>query len=129
MKPTTRGFSDSETIDPYVRDGINEVAWYTARLGARSIPRKQGYQGRGALPGTIGAGSATVIRLRLSSSFLDQKANLLASRSTNSFADRLREAMILRVGHAASVSKDAASVMRQAPRRHALSKQFLLLRR
>jgi Mannosylglycerate hydrolase MGH1-like glycoside hydrolase domain len=107
----------------YVKDGINECVVHGRQDEVN--PDRQGTKVAAHYRAAIGAGQATVIRLRLSSSFLDQKGQQFGKPFDDVFADRLREAdEFYESVTPPSVDKDAASVMRQALAGMLWSKQF-----
>src|SRR5581483_10177780 len=108
---------------PYVKDGINDCVVQ----GRQDVvnPDKQGTKVAAHYYVTIGAGETRVIRLRLSSSALDQKGQAFGTSFDDTFAVRLREAdEFYQSVTPPSVSQDAASVMRQAIAGMLWSKQF-----
>jgi hypothetical protein len=106
-----------------VKDGINDCV-VQGRLEAVNAD-KQGTKVAAHYRTTVGAGETTVIRLRLSSSFQDEKAKPFGKDFDNIFADRLREAdEFYKSMTPPSVSPDAANVMRQALAGMLWSKQF-----
>jgi hypothetical protein len=113
----------SENESPYVKDGINDCV-VQGRHDAVN-PGKQGTKVSAHYTVNIGAGQTSVIRLRLSSSFLDQKGQPFGGTFEKIFDDRLREAdEFYQSVTPPSVSKDAAGVMRQALAGMLWSKQF-----
>jgi len=112
-----------ENEDPYVKDGINDCV-VQGQQGAVN-PGKQGTKAAAHCRVNIGAGQTTVLRLRLSSSFLDQKGEPFGKSFDDIFAKRLREAdEFYKSVTPSSVSEDAANVMRQAIAGMLWSKQF-----
>ncbi len=108
---------------PYVKDGINDCV-VQGRPDAVN-PGKEGTKVAAHYTVTIGAGQTRVIRLRLSSSSLDQKGQAFGKNFDKLFDERLREAdEFYQSVTPPSVSKDAASVMRQAIAGMLWSKQF-----
>ena len=108
---------------PYVKDGINDCV-VQGRQDAVN-PGKEGTKVAAHYTVTIGAGQTRVIRLRLSSSSLDQKGQAFGKNFDKLFDERLREAdEFYQSVTPPSVSKDAASVMRQAIAGMLWSKQF-----
>ena len=123
-KPTTSGcFPAPQNESPYVKDGINDCVVHGRQDAVN--PDQQGTKVAAHYQVTIGAGQTTVIRLRLSSSFLDQKGQPFGKPFDEVFADRLREAdEFYKSVTPPSVSEDAANVMRQALAGMLWSKQF-----
>jgi hypothetical protein len=118
-----RLFHGQKNESPYVKDGINDCV-VQGRPEAVN-PGKQGTKVAAHYQVNIGAGQTTVIRLRLSSSFLDQKETPFGKHFDKVFDDRLREAdEFYKSVTPASVSQDAANVMRQAIAGMLWSKQF-----
>jgi hypothetical protein len=108
---------------PYVKDGINDCVVHAREEAVN--PGKQGTKVAAHYRATIGAGQSTVIRLRLSSSFLEQKGRPFGKPFDALFNDRLREAdEFYRSVTPPSVSGDEANVMRQALAGMLWSKQF-----
>jgi hypothetical protein len=108
---------------PYAKDGINDCVVH----GNQNVvnPGKQGTKVAVHYKATIDPGQTKVIRLRLSSNSLDRKGEPFGKQFDQVFADRLREAdEFYRSVTPPSVSKDAASVMRQAIAGMLWSKQF-----
>ncbi len=113
----------TQNESPYVKDGIHECVVH-GRQGAVN-PKKHGTKVAAHYQVTIGAGQTSVIRVRLASSLLDHKGQPFGKAFDQLFADRLREAdEFYHSVTPASVSKDAASVMRQALAGMLWSKQF-----
>jgi hypothetical protein len=108
---------------PFVKDAIND---YLVQGREDAINRYQhGTKVAAHYHLTIGPGQTSVIRLRLASSFLDQKGDPFGKPFDYLFADRVREAdEFYKAVTPPSVSKDAASVMRQALAGMLWSKQF-----
>jgi mannosylglycerate hydrolase MGH1-like protein len=118
-----RLFSGQKNESPYVKDGINDCVVQGRQEAVN--PGKQGTKVAAHYKMNIGAGQTSVIRLRLSSSFLDQKGQPFGDTFEKTFDDRLREAdEFYQSVTPPSVSKDAASVMRQALAGMLWSKQF-----
>ena len=114
---------DARTRAPTSRTA-STTAWCTAGR-TRSIPTNHGTKVAAHYQVTIGAGQTSVIRLRLASSFLDQKGQPFGKPFDQLFADRLREAdEFYQSVTPPSVSQDAANVMRQALAGMLWSKQF-----
>lgn len=118
-----RLFQGQRNETPYVKDGINDCVVQGRQAAVN--PENQGTKVAGHYHVTIGAGQTTVIRLRLSSSFLEQKGELFGKPFDELFNDRLREAdEFYKSVTPPSVSQDAANVMRQAIAGMLWSKQF-----
>ena len=113
----------TQNESPYVKDGINDCVVQGRQEAVN--PRRQGTKVAAHYQATIGAGQTTVIRLRLSSSFPDQKGQPFGEHFDRLFDDRLREAdEFYRSVTPPSVSEDAANVMRQAIAGMLWSKQY-----
>jgi hypothetical protein len=113
----------SPNESPYVKDGINDCV-VEGRQEAVN-PGRQGTKVAAHYTITIGAGETSVIRLRLSSSFLEQKGQPFGGNFDKVFDGRRREAdEFYQSVTPPSVSKDEASVMRQALAGMLWSKQF-----
>jgi Glycosyl hydrolase family 63 C-terminal domain len=113
----------TENESPYVKDGINECV-VDGRQDTVN-PKKHGTKVAAHYRATIGAGQTSVIRLRLASRTPDQKGQPFGKPFDQHFADRLRESdEFYQSVTPASVSKDAANVMRQALAGMLWSKQF-----
>src|SRR6478609_6909940 len=113
----------TENEGPYVKDGINDYVVHGRQDTVN--PGKHGTKVAAHYQATIGAGQMSVIRLRLTSSGLSQKGQPFGKTFDQIFADRLREAdEFYQAVTPPSVSKDAASVMRQALAGMLWSKQF-----
>ncbi len=107
----------------YVKDGINDCVVH-GRQDAVSADH-QGTKVAAHYHVNIGAGQSTVIRLRICSSFLDQKGQPFGTPFDSVFANRVREAdEFYKSVTPPSVSEDAANVMRQALAGMLWSKQF-----
>jgi hypothetical protein len=107
----------------YVKDGINEYVVHGRQDEVN--PNHQGTKVSPHYKVSIGAGQSTVIRLRLSSGSRDQKGKPFGKPFDDVFANRLREAdEFYKSVTPASVSEDAANVMRQALAGMLWSKQF-----
>jgi hypothetical protein len=107
----------------YVKDGINDYVVHGRHEAVN--PGRHGTKVAAHYQVTIGAGQTTVIRLRLSSSFLNQKGHPFDRTFDTLFGDRLREAdEFYQSITPPSVTKDAANVMRQALAGMLWSKQF-----
>src|SRR5712671_4619108 len=118
-----RLFQGQKNECPYVKDGVNDCV-VQGRQGAVN-PENQGTKVAAHYRVKIGAGQTKVIRLRLSSSFLDQKGQPFGKPFDKLFDDRLREAdEFYQSVTPPSVSEDAANVMRQAIAGMLWSKQF-----
>ena len=113
----------TQNESPYVKDGIDECVVHGRQDAVN--PDQQGTKVAAHYQVTIGAGQTSVIRLRLASSFLEQTGQPFGKPFDQVFADRLREAdEFYQAVTPPSVSKDAASVMRQALAGMLWSKQF-----
>ena len=113
----------TENESPFVKDGINDCV-VQGRQDAVN-PDKQGTKVAAHYKVNVGAGQSTVIRLRLSSTALNQKGQLFGKNFDKIFDDRLREAdEFYQSVTPPSVSPDAANVMRQALAGMLWSKQF-----
>jgi len=118
-----RLFPGHANESPYVKDGINDCV-VDGRQDAVN-PGKQGTKVAAHYTVTVGGGQEKVIRLRLSSSFLDQKGQPFGKEFDTIFADRIREADEFYTSVTPpSVTADAANVMRQAMAGMLWSKQF-----
>ena len=107
----------------YVKDGINEYVVHGRQDEVN--PNHQGTKVSPHYKVNIGAGQSTVIRLRLSSSSMDQKGQQFGKPFDDVFAARLREAdEFYKSVTPPSVNEDAANVMRQALAGMLWSKQF-----
>ena len=107
----------------HVKDGINDCVVHGRRDAVSPDP--QGTKVAAHYQVNIGAGQSAVIRLRLSSSFLDQKGRQFGTPFESVFASRVREAdEFYKSVTPPSVSEDAANVMRQALAGMLWSKQF-----
>jgi Glycosyl hydrolase family 63 C-terminal domain len=114
---------DGQNESPYVKDGINDCV-VQGNQGAVN-PGKQGTKVAAYWKVNLGAGQASVIRLRLSRSSPEQKAEPFGKPFDDLFAVRLREADdFYKSVTPPSVNKDAADVMRQALAGMLWSKQF-----
>jgi hypothetical protein len=117
------GQEKQKNESPYVKDGINDCVVHGRQDAVN--PGQQGTKVAGHYKVNIGAGQTTVIRLRLSSGFLDQKGQPFDRNFDRLFDDRLREAdEFYQSVTPPSVSADAANVMRQAIAGMLWSKQF-----
>jgi hypothetical protein len=118
-----RLFPGTRNESPYVKDGINDCVVHGRQDAVN--PGKQGTKVAAHYQASIGAGQTTVIRLRLSSSFLGQTGPSFGRPFDQTFDDRLREANeFYQSVTPPSVSPDAANVMRQAIAGMLWSKQF-----
>jgi hypothetical protein len=118
-----RLFPGQKNEGPYVKDGINDCV-VQGRPEAVN-PHKQGTKVAAHYKVKIGAGKTTVIRLRLSSRFLDLKGQPFGKSFDALFDERLREAdEFYQSVTPPSVSQDEANVMRQAIAGMLWSKQF-----
>ncbi len=107
----------------YVKDGINECVVHgrqdTINPDAKGTKVAAHYQA------TIGAGQTSVIRLRLTSGAVERNGQTFGKAFDDVFDERVREAdEFYQAVTPPSVSKDAASVMRQALAGMLWSKQF-----
>ena len=113
----------TENESPYVKDGINECVVHGREDAVNAD--KRGTKVAAHYHLTIGAGQTSVIRLRLASSVLEKRGQPFGKPFDQVFDDRLREAdEFYQAVTPPSVSKDAASVMRQALAGMLWSKQF-----
>jgi hypothetical protein len=113
----------TQNESPYVKDGINDCVVHGRQDAVN--PDKQGTKVAAHYQVTIDAGQSTVIRLRLSNNFPDQKGQPFGKPFDTIFDDRLREAdEFYKSVTPPSVSQDAANVMRQALAGMLWSKQF-----
>jgi mannosylglycerate hydrolase MGH1-like protein len=113
----------TQNESPYVKDGINDCVVQGRQEAVN--PGKQGTKVAAHYQVNVGAGQTTVIRLRLSSSFLEQKGTPFGKHFDKLFDERLREAdEFYKSVTPPSVSADAANVMRQAIAGMLWSKQF-----
>ena len=118
-----RLFAGTTNESRYVKDGIDDCVVHGRQDAVN--PDKQGTKVAAHYQVTIGAGQTSVIRLRLASSFLDQKSQPFGKPFDQLFAERLKEAdEFYRSVTPPSVSQDAASVMRQALAGMLWTKQF-----
>jgi Glycosyl hydrolase family 63 C-terminal domain len=118
-----RLFHGQKNESRYVKDGINDCV-VQGRQDAVN-PGKEGTKVAAHYKVNIGTGETTVIRLRLSSSSLDQKSRAFGKNFDRLFDERFREAdEFYQSVTPPSVSKDAANVMRQAIAGMLWSKQF-----
>ncbi len=108
---------------PYVKDGINDCVVQGRQEAVN--PGKQGTKVAAHYRANLAAGQTKVIRLRLSKSSPARQGKPFAKQFDEVFADRLREAdEFYRSLTPASVSEDAANVMRQGIAGMLWSKQF-----
>ena len=108
---------------PYVKDGINDCVVHGNQAAVN--PEKRGTKAAAHFRLQVGAGQASVIRLRLSKGSPDRKGKPFGRQFDAAFADRAREAdEFYESLTPPSVSSDAASVMRQALSGMLWSKQF-----
>ena len=113
----------TQNESPYVKDGINECVVHGRQDAVNAD--KRGTKVAAHYHVTIGAGQTSVIRLRLASSVLEKRGQPFGKPFDQVFDDRLREAdEFYQAVTPPSVSKDAASVMRQALAGMLWSKQF-----
>ncbi|MFO0818427.1 MAG: glucosidase [Pirellulales bacterium] len=118
-----RLFPGQANESPFVKDGINDFV-VQGRENAVN-PEKQGTKVAGHYRVQIGAGQTHVIRLRLTMGSPSPSDAPFGRQFDQIFADRLREADdFYRSVTPASVSADAANVMRQALAGMLWSKQF-----
>jgi hypothetical protein len=118
-----RLFPGQQNESPYVKDGINDRVVHGRHEAVN--PGQQGTKVAAHYTVNVGAGQTSVIRLRLSSSFLEQKSRPFDSGFEKIFDDRLREAdEFYQSVTPPSVSNDAANVMREALAGMLWSKQF-----
>jgi hypothetical protein len=116
-------FPGQKNESPYVKDGVNDCV--VQGLQEAVNPGKQGTKAAAHYRADVSAGQTEVIRLRLSKSSSDQQGKSFGKEFDEVFADRLREAdEFYRSVTPASVSEDAANVMRQAIAGMLWSKQF-----
>jgi Mannosylglycerate hydrolase MGH1-like glycoside hydrolase domain len=108
---------------PYVKDGINDCVVHGRRDAVN--PDREGTKVAAHYHVNVGAGQTAVIRLRLSSSLVEQKGTPFGAHFDKLFDERIREAdEFYQSVTPPSVSTDAASVMRQAIAGMLWSKQF-----
>jgi hypothetical protein len=118
-----RLFKGEKNESPYVKDGINECVVQGNQAAVN--PGKRGTKVAAHCKVRIDAGQTSVIRLRLSKTFPDNKGKPFGKPFDDIFADRLREAdEFYKAVTPPSVSQDAANVMRQALAGMLWSKQF-----
>ena len=116
-------FPGQKNESPYVKDGINDCV--VQGLLEAVNPGMQGTKVAAHYQAIIAPGQAKVIRLRLSGGSPDLQGKSIGKEFDELFADRLREAdEFYRSLMPASVSEDAANVMRQAVAGMLWSKQF-----
>ena len=113
----------SQNESAYVKDGINDCVVQGRREAVN--PGQQGTKAAAHYTVNIGPGQTAVIRLRLSSSFLNEQDQPFGGSFERIFGDRIREAdEFYQSITPPSVSQDAANVMRQALAGMLWSKQF-----
>jgi hypothetical protein len=118
-----RLFPGQENESLYVKDGINDYVVGGARNAIN--PAERGTKAAAHYKVSVGAGQATVIRLRLCQGPATVEAKPFGKSFDDVFADRLREADEFYASVTpASVGADAANVMRQALAGMLWSKQF-----
>ncbi|MBI5582703.1 MAG: glucosidase [Deltaproteobacteria bacterium] len=118
-----RLFPDYPNECPYVKDGINDCVVQGRQEAVN--PGQLGTKVAAHYRSTVGAGRATVLRLRLFRSSPDRKVEPFSENFDNVFADRIREAdEFYRSITPPAVTADAANVMRQALAGMLWSKQF-----
>jgi len=116
-------FPGKKNESPHVKDGINDCV-VQGNQGAVN-PGKEGTKVAAHYQINVGGGQTKVIRLRLSSSSVDQKSNPVGKQFDEIFAERLREADdFYKSVTPPSVGEDTAKVMRQALAGMLWSKQF-----
>jgi hypothetical protein len=116
-------FPGQKNESPYVKDGVNDCVVQGRQEAVN--PGKQGTKVAAHYQTNVGPGQTKVIRLRLSKSSPDQQGKPFGNQFDEVFADKLREAdEFYRSVTPASVSEDAANVMRQAIAGMLWSKQF-----
>ena len=107
----------------HVKDGINDCVVQGNQAAVN--PDKKGTKVAAHYQISVGGGQTKVIRLRLSSSSLDQKSKPFGKQFDEVFAERLREADdFYKSVTPPSVGEDTAKVMRQALAGMLWSKQF-----
>jgi hypothetical protein len=107
----------------HVKDGIND--WVVNGRQDAVNPDQQGTKVAAHYQATVGGGESCVVRLRLSSASPDRKVERFGKTFDDVFSDRVREAdEFYQSVTPASVSPDAANVMRQALAGMLWSKQF-----
>ncbi len=108
---------------PYVKDGINDFV--VNGLPDVVNPEKQGTKASAHYHLNVGAGQASVIRLRLTHKTAESKNEIFGKRFDTIFENKLREAdEFYKSVTPAAVSADEANVMRQAISGMLWSKQF-----
>ncbi|MEI7981865.1 MAG: glucosidase, partial [Bacteroidota bacterium] len=118
-----RLFPGTKNESLHVKDGINDFVVQGKEDAVN--PEKQGTKASAHYKVNIGTGQSAVIRVRLSKNSPDPKIAPFGKTFDMVFADRLREAdEFYRSVTPASVSEDAANVMRQALAGMLWSKQF-----
>ena len=114
---------DYPDVGPYLKDGINNYVVYGKQDAVN--PEMTGTKVSAHYKVDIGAGKASVIRLRFTNTSLQPKDKPFEKNFDEIFATRLREAdEFYESVTPPSVSKDAANVMRQAIAGMLWSKQF-----
>jgi len=107
----------------YVKDGINDFVVFGTRHTVN--PEKQGTKTSAHYQLEIGAGKASVIRVRLTKNPYELKGDFFGKAFEKVFADRLKEAdEFYKSITPSTVTGDKASVMRQALAGMLWSKQF-----
>ena len=116
-------FPGQKNESPHVKDGINN---YVVQGNLCAVDAdKKGTKVAAHYQVSVGTGQTKVIRMRLSSSSLNQRVKPFGKQFDEVFADRLREAdEFYRSVTPPSVCEDAAKVMRQALAGMLWSKQF-----
>jgi len=116
-------FPGQKNESPHVKDGINN---YVVQGNLCAVDAdKKGTKVAAHYQVSVGMGQTKVIRMRLSSSSLNQRVKPFGKQFDEVFADRLREAdEFYRSVTPPSVCEDAAKVMRQALAGMLWSKQF-----
>ncbi len=116
-------FPGQKNESPYVKDGIND---YVIQGNKEAVnPEKQGTKVAAHYQVNIGAGMSSVINLRLTNNSLTGSDKVFGDEFNKVFADRLHEAdEFYQAVTPPSVSKDEASVMRQAIAGMLWSKQY-----
>jgi hypothetical protein len=118
-----RLFPGTANESRYVKDGVNDCVVRGRREAVN--PAGEGTKVAAHYQVTIAAGQSTVVRVRLSSSFLEQKDHAFDGTFDELFSARVRDAdEFYRSVTPPAVSEDAANVMRQAIAGMLWSKQF-----
>ncbi len=103
------------------------IMWFMGNQASVN-PEKKGTKASAHYKVNIGAGQTSVIRLRLTKTSVESKANPFGKDFDKVFDDRLKEAdEFYKSVTPPSVSADEANVMRQAIAGMLWSKQFFLL--